>query len=149
MPVIRLETVIHAPIEACFDLSLSVDFHVESMDPSGERAVAGVTSGVMELGDQVAWAARHFGIPVRMTSLISAYERPSFFVDEQLRGPFKRWRHEHWFESVDDGTWMIDVVEFAAPAGPIGILVEQVGLTAYMAKLLRQRNTHLKAALET
>lgn len=148
VPLIRLETVIRAPIEACFELSLSVDFHLDSMGPSGERAVAGVTSGLMGPGDHVTWAARHFGVPVRMTSMISAYEKPSFFVDEQVRGPFRSWRHEHHFEPIVEGTRMFDIAEFSAPAGPIGTLVERAVLTAYLTKLLRQRNGHLKAALE-
>jgi len=86
--LIRLETLIAAPVAACFDLSLSVDAHTVSMAASGERAVAGVTSGVMKLGDTVTWRARHFGIAFRMTSAITYYERPIRFVDEQQRGPF-------------------------------------------------------------
>lgn len=88
MRPIRLETVISAPPAACFDLSLSVDAHTGSMAASGERAVAGVTSGVMKLGDTVTWRARHFGIAFRMTSAITEYQRPARFVDEQQRGPF-------------------------------------------------------------
>ena len=148
MPLIRLETVIAAPVEACFEMSLSVDFHLDSMGPSGERAVAGVTSGVMGPGDQVTWAARHFGIPVRMTSRISAYEAPTYFVDEQVRGPFKRWRHEHLFEPLAEGTRMIDIAEFDAPVGPVGALAERLLLTRYLTQLLEQRNGHLKSALE-
>ena len=48
MPSVRIETVIAAPAADCFGLSLSVDAHTASMGPSGEQAVAGVTSG--ELG---------------------------------------------------------------------------------------------------
>jgi hypothetical protein len=64
----RLETVIAAPIGDCFELSLSVDAHTASMRVSGERAVGGVTSGIMKLGDTVTWRARHVGIVFRMTS---------------------------------------------------------------------------------
>jgi ligand-binding SRPBCC domain-containing protein len=80
--------------------------------------------------------------------MISAYEKPMFFVDEQVRGPFRRWRHEHHFEEVAGGTRMVDIAEFSSPARPVGRLVDRVALTAYMAKLLEQRNAHLKAALE-
>jgi hypothetical protein len=54
---IRLETVIAAPAGDCFHLSLSVDAHTASMSRSGERAIGGVTSGVMKLGDTVTWRA--------------------------------------------------------------------------------------------
>ena len=42
----------------------------------------------MSLGQTVTWQARHFGLPFRMTSKITEYERPTHFVDEQVSGPF-------------------------------------------------------------
>ena len=149
MRCIRLETVIAAPIGDCFELSLSVDAHTASMRVSGERAVGGVTSGIMKLADTVTWRARHFGIVFRMTSAITEYQYPSRFVGEQLRGPFRRWWHEHTFSATEDGeTVMTDVVEFQSRLGPLGSLAERLVLDRYMPHLLRQRNTWLKAALE-
>jgi ligand-binding SRPBCC domain-containing protein len=143
MPHIRMETDIRASVEACFELSLSVDAHSESMRQSGEKAVAGVTSGVMGLGDTVTWRARHFGVPFRMTSRISLYEAPHRFVDEQVSGPFASWHHEHQFEVIDGGTRMVDLVDFASPVGPVGRLVDRLALTDYMTRLLQQRNRWL------
>lgn len=146
---IRLQTVIAAPIGDCFELSLSVDAHAASMSASGEHAVGGVTTGVMKLGDTVTWRARHFGILVRMTSAITEYDYPSRFVDEQQRGPFRRWRHEHTFTAMPDGrTQMTDVVEFQSPLGPAGWIADRLVLDRYMPRLLRQRNSWLKASLE-
>lgn len=147
MPRIDLITDVPASPEDCFELSLSVDAHQSSMADSGERVVAGVTSGVMHLGDTVTWRARHLGVPVRMTSVISAHDAPHRFVDEQTSGPFRRWWHEHRFEAVPSGTRMTDVVEFESPAGPIGRAVNAVFLTRYMTTLLRQRNAWLVEAL--
>jgi len=149
MRSIRLETVIAAPIGDCFTLSLSVDAHAASMRGSGEQAVGGVTSGVMKLGDSVTWRARHFGIAFRMTSAITEYQPPSRFVDEQQRGPFRRWWHEHTFATLADGqTRMTDVVEFQSPFGLLGYLADGLVLRRYMPHLLRQRNSWLKATLE-
>jgi len=146
---IRLETVIAAPVGDCFDLSLSVDAHTASMRASGERAVSGVTSGVMTLGDTVTWRARHFFIVFRMTCAITEYQFPGRFVDEQLRGPFRRWRHEHTFAATANGaTVMTDVVEFDSPLGPLGSLADRLVLDRYMPHLVRQRNTWLKTTLE-
>ena len=117
------------------------------MSDSGERAISGVTSGVMRLGDSVTWGARHFGIPFTMTSVISQYDAPYRFVDEQESGPFRRWWHEHRFEPIAGGTLMTDVVEFESPAGSVGRLVNAVVLTRYMTKLLKQRNAWLVDAL--
>jgi ligand-binding SRPBCC domain-containing protein len=139
---------IAAPAGDCFRLSLSVDAHAASMRASGERAVRGVTSGVLELGDTVTWRARHFGIVFRMTSAITEYEYPVRFVDEQQRGPFRRWRHEHTFAAADGGTRMIDVAEFQSPLGPAGTLADYLVLDRYLRHLLIQRNAWLRATLE-
>ena len=68
MPSFQLVTTISAPIERCFDLARDIDVHRESMRMSEERAVAGVTTGMIGLNEQVTWRARHFGLPWRMTS---------------------------------------------------------------------------------
>jgi ligand-binding SRPBCC domain-containing protein len=146
---IRLETVIVAPIGDCFDLSLSVDAHTASMRASGERAIGGVTSGAMKLGDTVTWRVHHFGIAFQMTSAITEYQYPSRFVDEQLHGPFRRWWHEHTFMTAASGeTVMTDVVQFQSPLGPLGSLADRLVLDRYMPHLLRQREAWLKATLE-
>src|SRR5580698_9549769 len=132
MRSIRLETVIAAPIGDCFDLSLSVDAHAASMQASKERAIGGVTSGVMRLGDSVTWRARHFGVVFQMTSAITEYQPPSRFVDEQQHGR----------------TRMIDIVQFQSPFGLLGYLADRLVLGHYMPHLLRQRNAWLKATLE-
>lgn len=85
---------------------------MSSMGSSGERVVTGVRSGTMELGQTVTWQARHLGLPFRMTSRITAYERPSRLVDEQVRGPFASWWHEHCFEQDTGHTLMTDVVHY-------------------------------------
>jgi hypothetical protein len=92
---IRLETLIAAPAGECFQLSLSADAHTASMSGPGERAIGGVTSGVMKLGDTVTWRARHFGVAFGMTSAITSYEYPGRFAGEQQRGSFRRWWHQH------------------------------------------------------
>jgi ligand-binding SRPBCC domain-containing protein len=146
---IRLQTVIAAPAGDCFDLSLSVDAHTASMSTSGERAISGLTRGAMKLGDTVTWRARHFGIVFRMTCAITEYDHPRRFVDEQQRGPFRRWRHEHTFTATADGrTQMTDIVQFQSPLGAAGSLADRLVLDHYMSRLLRQRNAWLKATLE-
>lgn len=128
-----------------FDRSRSVDQHVGSMAGSRERAVAGVTTGLMSEGEQVTWAARHFGLPLRMTSRISAMTAPTRFVDEQVRGPFRYFRHEHVFLPSDENTVMVDRVEFAAPLGILGIITERLVLARYMRQLIEKRNAFLAA----
>ena len=148
MPRIHLETPIAADRERVFDLSIDVDVHMASTAPSNERAVAGVTSGAMTLHDTVTWRARHFGVPWRLRSRITQHERPHRFVDEMVSGPFRRWRHVHRFETTPTGTRMVDDVDYAAPFGLLGRMVEAVVLHDYMTRLLEARNAHIKAVAE-
>lgn len=141
-------TTIDAAIEVVFDLSLDIDAHLASMAESGERAIDGVTSGTIGLGETVTWRARHFGIPFTMTSKVTEWDRPRRFVDEQVRGPFRCFHHEHNFEVVGDATTMTDRIRFDAPLGPIGRLVERLVLGRYLHKLIDERGRYLKAETE-
>jgi len=143
-----VQTVVKASPNRVFAASLSIDDHLASMTTSGERAIGGVTSGTIGLGQSVTWRARHFSIGWTMTSQITELEEPSRFVDEQLRGPFKIFRHEHRFRPTADGTEMLDDIALAAPLGPLGWIVERALLSWYLPRLIRQRNTYLKHSLE-
>jgi ligand-binding SRPBCC domain-containing protein len=147
VPLLELVTTIAATPEVCFDLSLDVEFHTRSTG-AREEIVGGVRSGQMQVGDDVTWKAWHFGIPWRMTSEITEYERPRRFVDEQTRGPFARWHHEHRFHAVGDGTVMTDVVDYRSPMGPLGVLVDRLRLERHMTALLVTRNEHLRHEAE-
>ncbi len=150
MPVITLETVIDAPIERCFQLSLSVDLHKLSASQTNEKAVAGVTSGLMGLGDTVTWEAKHFGIVMRMTSAITAYHSPDYFVSEMTKGTFKKLHHQHLFSvNVSGKTLMKDIFEVEAPLGILGTIAEKVFLVNYMRKFLQTRNDCIKRVAES
>ena len=119
------------------------------MGASRERVVAGRTVGLLELGDSVTWRAVHFGVPFRMSVVISEYDAPHRFVDEQTRGPFRRWAHEHRFQPTGGGaTLMTDAITFASPTGPVGHLVDRLFLARYLRRLVEVRNEWLKRALE-
>jgi ligand-binding SRPBCC domain-containing protein len=147
VPHLELTTEISASPEVCFDLSLDVDLHTRSTG-AREEIVGGVRSGRMVLDDEVTWKAWHFGVPFRMTSRIVEYERPTWFVDEQTRGPFSSWRHEHRFEVGDRTTVMTDVVDYRSPLGMVGSAVDHVGLERYMVRLIERRNEFLRRAAE-
>ena len=148
MPTIRLETYIDAPVERCFDLSLNVDLHHRSVTHTRERPVAGVMTGMMKLNDTVTWEAVHFGVKQHLTSKITAYERPRYFIDEMVQGIFQEIKHVHEFIPQLPGTLMIDVFTFRAPLGPLGRLAEMLVLTRYMRGLLLTRNRYLKQVAE-
>ena len=148
MPKIELTTIINAPIEKVFDLSRSIDLHMESTKQTGEKAIAGKTSGLIELGETVTWRAKHFGIWQTLTSKVVEYDRPNLFVDEMVSGAFKSFRHEHSFTASGDHTIMKDIFEFESPLGIFGQAFNKLILTRYMTKLLVERNRVIKEAAE-
>jgi len=149
MPVIHLETVINTSIETCFDLSRSIDLHLESTKQTGERAIAGRTGGLIELNETVTWRARHFYIWQNLTSKITQMQWPDFFVDEMVHGAFKSFRHEHRFTNVNGATLMTDIFTFESPYGWLGAIANQLFLTRYMTNLLKQRNSVIKQFAES
>ncbi|MBG6239722.1 ligand-binding SRPBCC domain-containing protein [Mycetocola sp. CAN_C7] len=131
-------------VDRLFDLSRDITAHTESMRASRERAVGGVRSGLIGLGQEVTWRAWHFGLPLRMTSRITEMDAPHRFTDEQVRGPFTYFRHEHLFHRHGAGTLMIDRVSFAAPLGFLGRAAERLVLARYMRRLIEHRNSFLR-----
>lgn len=73
----------------------------------------------MRVGAVIDYKLRIHGIPIRWRSEITTWEPPHRFVDEQRRGPYRRWVHEHRFESCAEGTRVIDEVRYAVPGGVI------------------------------
>lgn len=75
---------------------------------------------VMEKGRVIDYTLRVLGLPVRWRTLISHYDPPWCFVDEQLSGPYSFWHHTHRFETRDDATLLHDEVHYALPVTLIG-----------------------------
>ncbi len=149
MPLIELSTLISAPRERVFDLARSIDAHQDSTEDTNERAVAGVTTGLIDLNDQVTWEAKHLGVRQKLTVRITAFNRPQHFQDVMVAGAFKSMKHDHEFQEHPNGTLMIDRFEFQSPFGILGRIVDQIFLTAYMRRFLVQRNRILKNLAES
>ena len=148
MPVIVLRTPVGAQPSRCFDLARDVDLHQRSTAASRERAVAGVTSGLLGLGDEVTWEATHFGIRQRLTSRITEFDPPHRFIDEMVRGAFARFRHEHQFLAAEGGTEMVDIFDYESPLGFLGRLADALFLRGYLLRFLSERAGALKHEAE-
>jgi ligand-binding SRPBCC domain-containing protein len=147
--VIEVETLVQCTPERLFDLKLDMDAHSASLAATGETATTSSGSPQLDLGDEVTFRAKHLGMTWRMTSRVTAFDRPHRFVDQQVRGPFHQLRHEHIFEAIDPQTTrMTDRMELVAPLGPLGRLAMHLILTSYMTKLLRTRAAAIKSLAE-
>lgn len=109
---------------------------------------------MIELDEWVTWEATHFGIKQQLTSKITVFESPNYFVDEMVSGAFKSFKHEHIFKKFYDDrfninyTLMTDKFYFQSPLGILGKLVNTLFLKRYMICLLKTRNTLLKEKAE-
>lgn len=149
MPIIEIKTEIFSDIKTCFDLARNIDVHQESLKDSEEKAIAGKISGLIEKGEWVSWEAKHIGFVQHLTSKITEFESPNYFVDEMVFGAFKSFRHQHIFQEEGDKTIMIDRFYFEAPLGVLGKVANTLFLKRYMKKLLEARAEFLKKKAES
>jgi ligand-binding SRPBCC domain-containing protein len=148
MPIIKIEFFIVAPIERVFDLARCIDLHEATMTKQGEKAVSGITKGLINLGETVTWEATHFGVKQKLTSKITEYKRPSHFRDSMVEGAFKRFDHDHFFEQNGAQTLMKDVFDYDSPLGVLGNVANVLFLESYMRKILTERNRLIKEIAE-
>jgi ligand-binding SRPBCC domain-containing protein len=149
MPIIELQTEINATIEICFDLSRSIDLHKISTAKTNETAVDGVTKGLIGFNQSVTWQARHFGIKQKLTTKITAYDRPYHFCDEQIKGIFKKIKHDHYFAVVNEKVLMTDKFLFQSPFGILGAIFNKLILIKYLKTFLIERNQIIKDFAES
>jgi ligand-binding SRPBCC domain-containing protein len=149
MEIIRLSTWMNAPMERCFKLATSIDLHLASTAQTQEKAIGGVTSGLIGEGESVQWQGRHFGRLLTHTSKIDGWRPYSYFRDVMVNGWFLRFEHEHHFALMDDGTRMRDEIRFAAPYGMLGRTAEKTVLRRHLIEIMKQRNAVIKRVAES
>ena len=95
----------------------------------------------MKVGTLIDYRVRLRGIPMRWQSEITEWEPPHRFVDEQRRGPYRQWIHEHTFTSQDGGTMAKDTVRYAVLGGAI---VQRLFVASELKRIFQYRNAALK-----
>lgn len=150
MPRIKLKTIINSNnIQMVFDLHRSIDLHELSASKTQEKAIAGKTSGLISLDETVTWKAKHFGIMQELTTKITGFNAPDFFVDEMIKGAFKSFRHEHHFKINDNKVIVTDIFDYNSPFGLLGKIADVLFLRKYMTNFLKERNKIVKEFAET
>lgn len=149
MPIIKIEIIVDSPPERVFDLARCIDLHEETMQQTGEKAIAGVTKGLINLNETVTWEATHFGIKQKLTSKITMFDRPHRFRDSMVKGAFARFDHDHYFEERDGKTLMRDIFDYDSPFWFFGKIADALFLERYMTNLLTKRNLLIKKIAES
>lgn len=148
MTTINLTTIINAPKQIVFDLSRNIDVHQNSASQTNEIAIAGVTTGLININETVTWRGKHFGFYLTHKSRITAMNFYDYFVDEMEEGKFKSFKHEHFFTEKDGKTEMIDNLNYETPFGLIGSIFDKIFLKKYLTNFIIQRNKVLKNLAE-
>ncbi len=148
MTTINLITKIKAPLQTVFDVSRNIDIHQQSASKSKEKAIAGVTSGLINFNETVTWRGKHFGFYLTHKSRMTAMDLHDYFVDEMEEGKFKTFRHEHFFEEKNKVTIMTDKLQYETPFGIIGKLFDVLFLKKHLTQFLLERNKILKRVSE-
>ena len=148
MPIIKHDIFINAPIKVCFDFARNVDIHTETTKKTKERAIDGITVGLMEKGDTVTWEATHLGVKQKLTAQIIEMEKPYKFTDVMVKGAFHSFTHTHEFIESDTGTIMKDTFSYKSPLGILGIFADHLFLEKYMRHFIVNRAKELKRIAE-
>jgi ligand-binding SRPBCC domain-containing protein len=123
--------------------------HQKSASPTNEIAIAGITSGLINLNETVTWRGKHFGIYLTHKSRITSMNLYDYFVDEMEEGKFKSFRHEHIFYEKNGLTVMKDKVYYEVPYGLLGALFDFLFLKNHLINFLLERNKVLKVLAES
>ena len=115
---LQREQWIPKPPEEVFPFFASTG-NLESLTPDWLHFHVISESKAIERGTKIDYKLRIRGVPVRWQSEITVWEPPFRFVDEQRRGPYRTWIHEHRFEPRAEGTLVTDIVRYAVVGGPL------------------------------
>lgn len=148
MTTINLTTKIKAPKQIVFDASRNIDIHQQSASKTSEVAIAGITSGLINLNETVTWRGKHFGFYLTHKSRITAMNFYDYFVDEMEEGKFKFFKHEHFFEEQNGITIMKDKMQYETPFGIFGKVFDSLFLKKHLIQFLLERNKILKEVAE-
>jgi ligand-binding SRPBCC domain-containing protein len=108
-----------------------------------------MTSGSISAGERVKWKTKQFGITVSHASEITGFQEPLFFQDRMIKGIFKSFQHDHFFQPLGgNNTEMRDLLRFSMPFWLMGAISERLIIGSRMLHLLGLRNSLIKETAE-
>ena len=145
--VLSAELVIDQPIDEVFSFFSSAENLEKITPPWLHFNIVTPTPIEMKKGALIDYRLKLHGLPIKWRTEIEAWLPPHRFVDQQLRGPYKKWYHEHTFESVSDGTMVHDRVHYIVPGGPLSSLVHALIVKRDVVNIFKYRQQRLAEIL--
>jgi ligand-binding SRPBCC domain-containing protein len=149
MPRIHLTTFIAAPVERVFDLSRNLTLYKLIFQSRKENFSSGAASNLLAKGETVSVVSKLAGKSRMSMIKVMDMQRPLLFTEEQVKGDLRNYRHEHHFKPIQNGTIVIDLVDFDSAKDMIGRMFGKLYLRKYLEELLRKRNEMVRSYAET
>ena len=150
MPRLEFAAEIDAPLEAVWAFHNSVESMPKITPPQTKVRIEG-TPGAMTKGARFTLIVRQppIFLPLRWETIIIEYDPPYRFVDEQGKGPFALWHHEHLFEQAARGRTLVrDIVTYTPPFGLLGVIADRLFIRRQLNAMFRYRHTQTRRLLE-
>ena len=145
---INMKQYINKPLEVVFEF-FSKPENLEMITPKSlSFNILTPTPIKMEKGSLIDYTIRLFGVPIHWRTLISDYEPPFRFVDQQIKGPYTFWHHTHTFKLVEGGVEIIDEVKYSLPLGWLGTLAHAIWVRKDLEKIFKYRKTVIQNYFE-
>lgn len=135
----KTETLLNRPIQEVFPFFADAE-NLDAVTPPWLKFEILTPSPIeMRVGTIVDYRLRLHGIPIRWRSEITEWDPPHKFTDVQIKGPYRFWQHEHFFNSEGNQTRMIDRVEYAIPGWIFAPLVHSLFIRRDLEKIFKYR----------
>jgi ligand-binding SRPBCC domain-containing protein len=149
MASIHLTTFIAAPIERVFDLSRHLAIYKQVFQSRKAEFRSGAASSLLSPGETISVLGKIAG-KNRMTMLkLTKLQRPLSFTEEQVKGDLESYKHEHHFKPAQNGTIVIDILEYGPPRDMIGRIVARIRMKKYLEEFIGKRNETIRNYAET
>ena len=142
--VLHAECVLPRPLDEVFDFFSKAENLEKLTPPWMHFKIITPTPVEMRVGTIIDYRIKVRYMPLKWRSEITVWEPGVRFVDEQRRGPYRYWRHEHRFAEVDGGTQVVDHIEYGVPGGS---LVHRTMVRPDLVKIFAYRETQQRKLL--
>lgn len=149
MPKIHVTTFVKSPPNRVFDLCRHLSLIKKSVQGKNESVRSSSGSPLINNGDTITYHAKHLGKHRSVVLRVTEFDRGVKLTEEEVKGDLNKYRHEHYFKQIDNGTIMIDILEYDMPKDFIGRLAGKYFLKNYLEKIILNRVQIIKNYAET
>ena len=149
MPRIHLTSFIQAPADRVFNLSRNLVLRKKSLEAPKAQLLSSSAENLMQQGETITIRAKHLGKTREVTARITELAHPRHFTEEQVRGDLKSFRHEYHFKPAENGTILIDILEYEGPRDMLGSLASVFFLKRYLESMMRRQHQLLREYAES